>query len=366
MNSTKANIKKLISALLIVAVMICIIPAKAKADAPIDDFVNRCYSVAFGREADEDGFSYWKDQLVNNKICGSVLVKNFIFSDEYIGMQTSDKQFVTDCYTMFMGRQPDDSGYEYWCNQMANGLSRDRLFAGFANSDEFYDICSNYGITAGYYDMNYSLGQINNVNLFVERLYKTCLGRIGDKEGQSYWVNGLLANQLTGTSCAANFILSNEYKSKGLTNSEFIKSLYVAFMGREYDNDGLYYWENEMANGATREQIFAGFANSKEFADICASYGIVPGSYTPPEVNKPTSTPTPTPKPVTTTTPSKPNVLNGTASSHNYVVNTNTGKFHCSSCNEVSRIKAGNKAYSNCSKQELINAGYSPCGKCKP
>ena len=97
MNSIKSNTRKLISILLMSAIVLCIIPSRSRADNTIDDFVNRCYIVAFGREADEGGFNYWKSQLDEGKICGSVLVKNFIFSNEYLSMNTSNKQFVTDC-----------------------------------------------------------------------------------------------------------------------------------------------------------------------------------------------------------------------------------------------------------------------------
>ena len=356
MNGLKSHIRKTISLLLIAAVMICLVPSRTRAANTIADFINRCYSVAFGREADEGGFNYWNDQLCNGKICGSVLVKNFIFSDEYKSMGTTDKQFVTDCYTMFMGREPDESGYKYWCNELSNGLSREGLFAGFANSAEFYELCAGCGLTAGYYDMNYPLDQINNVNLFVERLYKTCLGRIGDKDGQTYWVNGLPKGDLTGTS----------FKDKGLSNEDFVKALYVAFMGREYDDGGLNFWTGEMQNGASREAIFAGFANSKEFESICASYGIVHCSYKLPEAKKPDPTPTPTPTVTPTQPSSNTNVLNGTSTSYNYIVNVNTKVFHCYGCSAVSQMANKNKAYSNCSKQDLINAGYSPCGKCKP
>lgn len=48
-----------------------------------------------------------------------------------------------------------------------------------------------------------------------------------------------------------------------------------------------------------------------------------------------------------------------------YVLNTNTKKFHYSSCAEVKKIKPKN--YSTASnRSEAINAGYSPCKKCNP
>ena len=50
----------------------------------------------------------------------------------------------------------------------------------------------------------------------------------------------------------------------------------------------------------------------------------------------------------------------------NYVVNTNTGKFHKSSCGSAKSIKSSNR-WDYCGTRDyLISQGYSPCGKCKP
>ena len=49
-----------------------------------------------------------------------------------------------------------------------------------------------------------------------------------------------------------------------------------------------------------------------------------------------------------------------------YVVNTNTGKFHYPDCKSVKRMKEKNKMFFTGDRQELINKGYSPCGNCHP
>ncbi|MEE5990263.1 MAG: MBL fold metallo-hydrolase [Lachnospiraceae bacterium] len=49
-----------------------------------------------------------------------------------------------------------------------------------------------------------------------------------------------------------------------------------------------------------------------------------------------------------------------------YVLNTHTGKFHLPSCSSVSTIKESNKVYFTGTRDELINKGYSPCGRCHP
>jgi methylphosphotriester-DNA--protein-cysteine methyltransferase len=47
------------------------------------------------------------------------------------------------------------------------------------------------------------------------------------------------------------------------------------------------------------------------------------------------------------------------------VGNSNTHKFHLASCRYVSKMNDANKVYFN-TRQEAINAGYTPCQKCNP
>lgn len=50
----------------------------------------------------------------------------------------------------------------------------------------------------------------------------------------------------------------------------------------------------------------------------------------------------------------------------NYILNTNTKKFHYPSCSSVKRMSDKNKQESNLSRDEIISQGYDPCGICKP
>ena len=247
----------------------------------IDDFVERCYTVTLDRGSEPDGFSYWKGLLTDGKSVGTNVAYGFLFSQEYTNKNKSNEDYVTDLYALFMGREPDTDGYNYWIGQLNSGKSREEIFAGFANSQEFYNICSSYGITAGWYVVGYDRNQVNNVNLFVERLYKTCLGRIGDQGGQKNWVERLIKKEITGVECAKSFIQSAEYINKGLSDDEYVENLYLAMMGRSSDAEGKANWTFALETGnQNRDEVFAGFANSPEFGNICNTYGIKRGSYT--------------------------------------------------------------------------------------
>ncbi len=56
----------------------------------------------------------------------------------------------------------------------------------------------------------------------------------------------------------------------------------------------------------------------------------------------------------------------GSSESVVYVLNTNSKKFHYSTCSSVEKMNDANKEYSTQSREEIIAEGYTPCGNCKP
>lgn len=52
---------------------------------------------------------------------------------------------------------------------------------------------------------------------------------------------------------------------------------------------------------------------------------------------------------------------------HDYVGNKKTKKFHKPSCSSVDQMKESNKKYfDSVTRQSVIDAGYTPCGRCNP
>lgn len=49
-----------------------------------------------------------------------------------------------------------------------------------------------------------------------------------------------------------------------------------------------------------------------------------------------------------------------------YVLNTNTKRFHVPSCSSVSETREENKENYEGSRRDLLEQGYEPCGRCKP
>ena len=88
-----------------------------------------------------------------------------------------------------------------------------------------------------------------------------------------------------------------------------------------------------------------------------------------PTTTEPETTEAPTTtEPETTEAPTTtvPETEAPTKEARDYVVNTNTGKFHYPSCASVGKIKSYNRSDRHCTRDELIAAGYEPCGQCHP
>ena len=79
----------------------------------------------------------------------------------------------------------------------------------------------------------------------------------------------------------------------------------------------------------------------------------------------PTPTPLPTPTPTSTPEPSVQPVVQDIAL-NDYILNTNTHKFHKPGCSSVDQMKESNKQAYTGLREDVIARGYSPCGRCKP
>ncbi|SFP88268.1 protein of unknown function [Butyrivibrio proteoclasticus] len=117
------------------------------------------------------------------------------------------------------------------------------------------------------------------VKAFVTRLYETALGRSPEPAGLNDWTNKLMSGEAQAVNVVQGVLCSPEYINKGKSNGEVVNDCYQAMLGRAADSAGYNDWTGRLNNGMSVNAIFAGFVGSKEFANLCASYGIAPGTY---------------------------------------------------------------------------------------
>lgn len=241
---------------------------------PVEDFVERLYTNILQREADPSGLKAWTDVLKSGKEQGAKVAQGFIESPEFQKRKLSNTQYLEILYQTFFDRKADKAGLDAWLGVLDSGLSRMHVFKGFAESNEFTEICEEYGIIRGNVTLTAPMDQNEGVTKFIVRCYRLCLGREADKDGLNSWCTQILSGKNTAKEAAHGFVFSDEFKKKNLSDTEYVKTMYRVFMDREADPAGLNAWVKVLKSGKSREHVFNGFADSGEFKEICAEYGI--------------------------------------------------------------------------------------------
>lgn len=281
--------KKLGKRFLVILVILCMLNisflnVNAADDSGIESFVTRFYEYLLERHPDPEGLAAWSDNLRTGRENGVNVGYGFVQSVEFQKRNLSDEDYIKVLYRAFFDREADAAGLNAWLGEMDDGLSRLHVYRGFAESVEFSEICSRYGINRGYVTLTAPADQNEGVTKFVARCYRLCLGRRADNEGLNAWCNQIISGANSAKEAAHGFVFSDEFKNKGLSNKEYVKVLYRVFMDREADASGLTAWVQELGRGKSREHVFNGFADSVEFHKICDKYGIYAGEPSPPEV----------------------------------------------------------------------------------
>ncbi|MBR3058923.1 MAG: DUF4214 domain-containing protein [Clostridiales bacterium] len=115
---------------------------------------------------------------------------------------------------------------------------------------------------------------------FVERLYTIALARESEPEGKAFWVNEIESGNRTGGDCAHFFLIeAQEFLNRGLTDEDFVETLYLTFFDRASEPAGKKFWVGSLKNGTmTKENVINGFIDSAEWCNVCATYGVKSGA----------------------------------------------------------------------------------------
>ena len=229
--------------------------------------VYRLYEAVLGRAPDHEGLTSWTNEL-NSGVSLQTVADSFIASTEFQASLSSTAyvDFITLLYDNVLHRAPDQTGINYWYDQLSLGvMSEAQVVVGFTQSPE--DIAD----TAAGVQHGLWVGNTNAAE--VARLYDTTLGRLPDLAGLTSWTNAL--NGGTSLHTVANgFVGSPEFQAKygALNDTNFVAQLFENALHRAADSAGLYYWSNELSSGAmTRAEVVLGFSDSAEHqADAAA------------------------------------------------------------------------------------------------
>lgn len=243
-------------------------------------FVSLLYEVFLGRTADTSGLEFWAGKLERKEMGAANVAYSIIFSSESRQSNMSDEEFCINAFSVLLNRDiqyvTSDSAYKKYMEYLQQGLSREYVIRAITNEQNFSNKCLNYGLPRGSIsNLPQARDQNPSLTAFVNRLYTKALDRNGEEGGLNFWCQKLMNKERSPYTAANFFINSPEFKSKNLSDEEYVKTLYRTFFGREYDQEGLNYWTGRLATGTSRAYVLNFFEHSWEFFGIVSQFGIL-------------------------------------------------------------------------------------------
>ena len=251
-------------------------PSTWQSKNGVEGFVCRLYNIALSRDAEEAGLADWTNRLNTKQENAAQVAYGFFFSDEFKARNYTDEQYVELLYRTMFGRGSDEGGKTDWLSHLENGASREYVYHGFAESQEFSNLCNSFGVERG----SVTLGLYRDKNIqatgFIARLYTKMLGRKFDEDGLEDWCKKYLTKENTIEEIASHgFLHSQELANQNLDDTEFVTRMYETFLNREPEEAGLKDWVGRLERGeVTRDTLVYGFTNSPEFGNLKAEYNL--------------------------------------------------------------------------------------------
>jgi hypothetical protein len=206
-------------------------------------FVRQLYLDILSRPADAS-LNTWVNWINTGVYTRAQVASQFFKSQEFYGTGN----YITLLYLGIMLRDPDYGGWTGWFNNLHNGYTQTDILNAFLASPEFQ---SRYG-------------SLDNT-AFVTLLYNNMLNRAPDQAGFTQWVAWLNNGTYTRAQVANSFITSPEFQLRE-GNRVYANMLYIGFLRRVGDPNGLNGWTTWLTNGTfTLDQEVNGFITSPEY-----------------------------------------------------------------------------------------------------
>ncbi|MCA9309365.1 DUF4214 domain-containing protein [Candidatus Saccharibacteria bacterium] len=175
-------------------------------NASAEGLVYRYYKAVFGRDPDNSGYKFWTQQLAGDREKPSRVAAKMLASSENNFGNLSNEDYVAKLYQNVLKRNGDPSGMAYWTKKLDDkSWTRDRVLSQFAATAK---------ITAA--DAQIQMGKPTNEQ-FVQQLYTSLFERQADSGGLAYWKGQLDGNKLSRSDVIARFAV-DEASMKALGN----------------------------------------------------------------------------------------------------------------------------------------------------
>jgi hypothetical protein len=237
---------------------------------PIRALIESFYQMVLGRDPEPGAVDAWHHGYfdyaasfnIDVRFIPREMARLFFLSEEYAARNRMNQEFITDCYRVFLERDPNPQELANW---LAGVWNRSEVMTIFSESEEF---------AARIAAMYPGLGG-NRTRNFVTTMYIGLLDRLVDQNGLEY-ASGLfeVARIQGGTEAvraqakqmAREVIRSDEFLAKQPATADYVVRFYRAFLGRFPNDSEATYWSGEIdSRNRTTDGLIDLFADSQEF-----------------------------------------------------------------------------------------------------
>jgi ELWxxDGT repeat protein len=242
--------------------------------------VNRLYQVALGRAPDQQALNLGSTALqqgINRAEpvqSMSQLAATIIASGDFKavhGASQTDTAFISELYSIGLGRAAEASGLSFWTNLLATGVSRADVLVGFAQSAEMRTNTAG-AVATGLWDVDETAAQ-------VARLYLAAFDRLPDLPGFTANLGYAISAPPIGTpflgvkGVATAMLASAEFnRTPAGDDAAFVTRLYAQALDRAPEPTGFAFWTAQLKAGLSRADVLLGFSESAEHQVISAPY----------------------------------------------------------------------------------------------
>lgn len=103
----------------------------------LSSFIDMLYRRLLGREPDESGKQYWLSSVRSGDMTVGELIEGFIGSEEYQALNKTNEEYIEDLYFVCLRRGSDEAGLANWLGILATADDRTAIISGFINSEEY-------------------------------------------------------------------------------------------------------------------------------------------------------------------------------------------------------------------------------------
>jgi N-acetylmuramoyl-L-alanine amidase CwlD len=124
-----------------------------------------------------------------------------------------------------------------------------------------------------------SAKELASARAFVKRVYQRCLNTDPDQATIDNWADKLAAGKILYADVIRDIITGKQFKSRNLTDAQYVDVLYKAVLDRNPDSDGAAHWLSQL-KVLDRKTVLNYFLSSDEFKSLVNQYVQYGYSYT--------------------------------------------------------------------------------------